>query len=53
LLQDALYDVRGRKLALAFALGEHGDEGEKAAADEPLGEDASWSWSRRRSTHAS
>ncbi len=36
LLQDALYEVTGRKLALAFALGEHGHEQE---AEEPLDED--------------
>jgi DNA polymerase III subunit gamma/tau len=36
LLQDALYEVTGRKLALAFALGEHGHEEE---TEEPLGED--------------
>jgi DNA polymerase III subunit gamma/tau len=37
LLQEALYEITGRKLALAFELGEHTHE---AAADEdPLGED--------------
>ena len=35
LLQDALYEVTGRKLAVAFQLGEHTEE----AAEEPLGED--------------
>ena len=37
LLQDALYEVTGRKLALAFELGEHGHEEDEP--DEPLGED--------------
>ena len=37
LLQDALYEITGRKLALAFELGEHAQETE--AAEEPLGED--------------
>jgi hypothetical protein len=36
LLQDALYEVTGRKLAVAFQLGEHTRE---EATDEPLGED--------------
>ena len=35
LLADALYEVTGRKLAVAFQLGEHTEE----AAEEPLGED--------------
>ena len=35
LLQDALYEVTGRKLAVAFQLGEHTEE----AAEEQLGED--------------
>ena len=33
LLADALYEVTGRRLALAFATGEHGDDGD----DEPEG----------------
>jgi len=37
LLQDALYEITGRKLALAFELGEHTQEA--AADEEPLGED--------------
>jgi DNA polymerase III subunit gamma/tau len=37
LLQEALYEITGRRLVLAFALGEHGDEPEEH--DEPLGED--------------
>ena len=37
LLQEALYEITGRKLALAFELGEHTEEAE--AAEEPLGED--------------
>jgi DNA polymerase-3 subunit gamma/tau len=36
LLQDALYEVTGRKLAVAFQLGEHTRE---ETAEEPLGED--------------
>src|ERR671939_292078 len=36
LLEEALYEVTGRRLALAFALGENGGEGE--ADDEPAGE---------------
>jgi hypothetical protein len=35
LLVDALYEVTGRKLAVAFQLGEHAEE----AAEEQLGED--------------
>jgi DNA polymerase III subunit gamma/tau len=38
LLADALYEVTGRRLALAFALGEDGGETEEAA-DEPLDEE--------------
>ena len=37
LLQDALYEVTGRRLALAFELGEPGEHAEEP--DEPLGED--------------
>jgi DNA polymerase-3 subunit gamma/tau len=37
LLQDALYEVTGRKLALAFELGEHAEA--EAADEEQLGED--------------
>jgi DNA polymerase-3 subunit gamma/tau len=37
LLQEALYEVTGRRLGLAFELGEHADE--PVEADEPLGED--------------
>ena len=36
LLVDALYEVTGRKLAVAFQLGEHTRE---EATEEPLGED--------------
>jgi DNA polymerase-3 subunit gamma/tau len=36
-LADALYDVTGRRLDVAFALGEGGDEGPEA--DEPVGEE--------------
>jgi DNA polymerase III gamma/tau subunit len=38
LLSDALYEVTGRRLSLAFALGENGGA-EEAEADEPLDED--------------
>jgi hypothetical protein len=38
LLAEALYEVTGRRLSLAFAVGEDGGEGE-AAADEPVGEE--------------
>jgi hypothetical protein len=38
LLQDALYEITGRKLALAFELGEHARETEETT-EEPLGED--------------
>jgi DNA polymerase III subunit gamma/tau len=37
-LADALYDVTGRRLAVAFALGEHGEE-EAAEAEGPAGEE--------------
>ncbi len=37
LLQEALYEVTGRRLGLTFALGEHGDE--PVETEEPLGED--------------
>jgi DNA polymerase-3 subunit gamma/tau len=37
LLQEALYEVTGRQLAVAFELGEHVQESD--AVDEPLGED--------------
>ena len=36
MLEDALYEVTGRRLSLAFVLGEHGDESE--AGDEPANE---------------
>jgi hypothetical protein len=38
LLADALYEVTGRRLALAFELGANGGEGE-AVEEEPAGED--------------
>jgi hypothetical protein len=38
LLADALYEVTGRRLALAFALGANGGEGEPAE-EEAQGED--------------
>ncbi len=38
LLQDALYEVTGRRLALAFAVGEDGEES-VAEDDEPAGEE--------------
>ena len=39
LLADALYEVTGRKLGLAFAEGEGSPEDTAAAEDEPPGED--------------
>ena len=39
-LADALYDVTGRRLALAFAVGEDDEEAEPAEAEGPAGEDA-------------
>jgi DNA polymerase-3 subunit gamma/tau len=39
LLRDALYAVTGRKLVLAFAVGEAGDGGEDAEAEGPAGEE--------------
>jgi DNA polymerase-3 subunit gamma/tau len=39
LLRDALYAVTGRKLVLAFAVGEGGDRGEDAEAEGPAGEE--------------
>jgi DNA polymerase-3 subunit gamma/tau len=39
LLRDALYAVTGRKLVLAFAVGEGGDAGEDAEAEGPAGEE--------------
>src|SRR5204863_9103725 len=38
LLADALYEVTGRRLAVAFAVGEGGEEG-VAELDEPAGEE--------------
>ncbi|TMM02700.1 MAG: DNA polymerase III subunit gamma/tau [Actinobacteria bacterium] len=39
LLADALYEVTGRRLALAFELGANGGDGEEPAEEEPAGED--------------
>ncbi|HEY8406772.1 MAG TPA: hypothetical protein VIK66_02220, partial [Gaiellaceae bacterium] len=39
LLRDALYEVTGRRLAVAFALGEDGEEEEEHDSDEPVGEE--------------
>jgi DNA polymerase-3 subunit gamma/tau len=39
LLRDALYEVTGRRLAVAFALCEEDEPLEEAAADEPVGEE--------------
>ena len=39
LLADALYEVTGRRLAVAFALGEDGEETEEPVDDEPVGEE--------------
>jgi hypothetical protein len=38
LLKDALYEVTGRRLAVAFAVGENGGDAE-AVDEEPAGED--------------
>ena len=40
LLADALYDVTGRRLALAFAVGEGEDEEAAEEVEGPAGEDA-------------
>jgi DNA polymerase-3 subunit gamma/tau len=39
LLKDALYEVTGRRLVLAFALGEDGEAEDEHDADEPVGEE--------------
>ena len=39
LLQDALYEVTGRRLAVAFALGEDGETEDDEQSDEPVGEE--------------
>jgi DNA polymerase III subunit tau-like protein len=39
LLRDALYEVTGRKLALAFAVGEDGEEAGDAVDEGPAGEE--------------
>jgi len=39
LLADALYEVTGRRLALAFELGANGGDGEPDEEEEPAGED--------------
>jgi len=39
LLRDALYEVTGRRLAVAFALGEDGETPDEERADEPVGEE--------------
>ena len=39
LLRDALYEVTGRKLAIAFAVGEGGGVGEDAEPEGPAGEE--------------
>jgi DNA polymerase III subunit gamma/tau len=39
LLRDTLYEVTGRRLAVAFALGEDGETEEEHDADEPVGEE--------------
>jgi hypothetical protein len=40
LLRDTLYEVTGRRLAVAFALGEDGDDVlEEERSDEPVGEE--------------
>ncbi|MGB2953683.1 MAG: DNA polymerase III subunit gamma/tau [Gaiellaceae bacterium] len=39
LLADALYEVTGRRLSLAFELGENGGEGEAAEEEQPTSEE--------------
>ena len=39
LLKDALYEVTGRRLAVAFALGEDGEDLEENGEEEPVGEE--------------
>ena len=39
LLADALYDVTGRRLEVAFELGDEAEPAPAAAAEEPAGED--------------
>src|SRR5699024_5633689 len=39
LLRDALYEVTGRRLAVALALGEDGDTLDDERTDEPVGEE--------------
>jgi len=39
LLAEALYEVTGRHLALAFEVGENGGESDEPAPDEPVGEE--------------
>src|SRR5205085_10329080 len=39
LLKDALYEVTGRRLAVAFAIGEGTADGDDVELDEPAGEE--------------
>jgi len=39
MLTDALYEVTGRRLAVAFALGEDGENEQEHDSDEPVGEE--------------
>jgi DNA polymerase-3 subunit gamma/tau len=39
MLRDALYEVTGRRLAVAFALGEDGETEDEHDSDEPVGEE--------------
>jgi hypothetical protein len=39
LLAEALYEVTGRRLALAFEVGENGGEAGEPEPDEPVGEE--------------
>ena len=39
ILRDALYEVTGRRLALAFAVGEGGDEDDDVQEEGPAGEE--------------
>jgi len=39
LLEEALYEITGRHLALAFEVGENGGESDEPASDEPASEE--------------
>ena len=39
MLRDALYEVTGRKLAVAFAIGDDEGAEDEASSEEPIGEE--------------